>query len=627
LDIYEIIKQQFLKRSEKQLGLMSFYARVYSSDKCGSNGLPLIPNSIRIYGKFQYLKSLTHKNLCRYVQIQRGAHERLFIVSEHYTLNLNDLLNDTYIYNLIMANSTIQLKWCHQMLKALTCLSLNSIVHRCLHLKHVCVTPNGNLKLNNYGLFHMSECGFCVNFPVCNLVTLAPECLVLEYLYGNKFGEYPVNNNEQNVELNNSKCDVWSLGVVLFQFLFGLSSQTESTQENLNKLLTSERIISNALDLLLDENKTDDMGYKYMIKLYNIEPEKLKSLEQRIKPVLLQLIKKCLIVDCSERPDFQSLLEFFESNSVHELPQLSMERKRSISQIQFLNGDLDLSAEHSIESIKLKLFTSKIRSSYLPNNKKSLIDINKVSFDLYEKEDTEEDIEQDHLWKRGVDEVFYLWKLAGGDFLQTLKQNGRLTNRLMPIEKMPLYITVDEGREYGRPCDEETLFDETIVPLSLTNLRNRLNLLKPETFYPIIEKCETTPSENILSNNDEEEKINLRKRSYNRLNNLSADMIETTQKQPINIRENDIEYQFHRIVLFSRYLVGYPFKKNELFKECRIDIPPLYRSLAWAALLDVRCDIGKVYSGINKEIITATDRQIDVDIPRCHQYGKQCFHF
>jgi hypothetical protein len=134
LDIYEIIKQQFLKRSEKQLGLMSFYARVYSSDKCGSNGLPLIPNSIRIYGKFQYLKSLAHANLCRYVQIQRGAHERLFIVSEHYSLNLNDLLNDTYIYNLIMANNTIQFKWCHQMLKAFTCLSLNAIVHRNLHL-------------------------------------------------------------------------------------------------------------------------------------------------------------------------------------------------------------------------------------------------------------------------------------------------------------------------------------------------------------------------------------------------------------------------------------------------------------------------------------------------------------
>ena len=61
LDIYEIIKQQFIKRSEKQLGLLSFFARVYPNDKCGSNGLPLTPNSIRIYGKFQRLKSINNK--------------------------------------------------------------------------------------------------------------------------------------------------------------------------------------------------------------------------------------------------------------------------------------------------------------------------------------------------------------------------------------------------------------------------------------------------------------------------------------------------------------------------------------------------------------------------------------
>ena len=599
---------------------MSFYARVYSSDKCGSNGLPLIPNSIRIYGKFQYLKSLSHKNLCRYVNIQRGAHERLFIVSEHYTLNLNDLLNDTYIYNLIMANSTIQLKWCHQMLKALTCLSQNAIVHRCLHLKNFCVNPSGNLKLNNYGLFFISECGFCVNFPVCNFVTLSPESLLIEYLYGNKFGEYPVNNNEQHIELNNSKSDVWSLGVVLFQFLFGLSSQTESTQESLNKLLTPERIINNAInELILDKNENVDKGYHFMIRLYNIEAEKCKLLEQRIRPVLLQVIKKCLTVKCSDRPDFQSLLEFFEANAGAELPQLSLSLKKSISLTNFLNGEPNLSEENSIESIKLKIFNGKVRSAYLPSRIKS-----SSNFDQNEIEDIDEDVEQDHLWKRGVDEVFYLWKLTGGDFLQTLKQNGRLTNRLMPIEKMPLFITVDEGREHGKPCDEETLFDETIVPLSLTNLRNRLNLLKYDAFYPIIEKINTNIMENASSSysNNIEEKAASRKTSYTKLNNLGTDMVEITQKQPINIRENDIEYQFHRIVLFSRYLVGYPFKKNELFRECRIDIPPLYRSLAWAVLLDVRCDIGQVYSKINKELITPTDRQIDVDIPRCHQYGK-----
>lgn len=110
LDIAEIIMQQFRRRSQKQLGLLSFLARPYPSDKCGSNGLPLTPNSIRIYGKFQSLKAIRSPHLCRYVDIQRGANERLFVIAEHYALNLDQLLNDTYIYNLIML-SNLLVKW------------------------------------------------------------------------------------------------------------------------------------------------------------------------------------------------------------------------------------------------------------------------------------------------------------------------------------------------------------------------------------------------------------------------------------------------------------------------------------------------------------------------------------
>lgn len=110
LDIAEIIMQQLRRRSQKQLGLLSFMARSYPNDKCGSNGLPLTPNSIRIYGKFQSLKSLISPFLCRYVDIQRGSNERLFVISEHYSLNLEHLLNDTYIYNLINLSSLLT-KW------------------------------------------------------------------------------------------------------------------------------------------------------------------------------------------------------------------------------------------------------------------------------------------------------------------------------------------------------------------------------------------------------------------------------------------------------------------------------------------------------------------------------------
>ncbi len=135
--------QQFAKRSEKHLALLSFLARFYPNDKCGSNGLPLTPNSIKIYGRFQFLKQLCNKYLCRYVDIKRGNQERLFVVSEHYSLNLNDLINDTYLFNLIVTNMSLIMKWVYQLLRAMCFLSSHRIVNRYMHLKYVCLTPKG----------------------------------------------------------------------------------------------------------------------------------------------------------------------------------------------------------------------------------------------------------------------------------------------------------------------------------------------------------------------------------------------------------------------------------------------------------------------------------------------------
>lgn len=82
-----------------------------------------------------------------------------------------------------------------------------------------------------------------------------------------------------------------------------------------------------------------------------------------------------------------------------------------------------------------------------------------------------------------------------------------------------------------------------------------------------------------------------------------------------------------------------------------MDIPPLLRGLAWAALLGIevqgkpgfkqknpdiqRCldarvsflaspqgDIQAKYESIDKDTPIPTDRQIEVDIPRCHQYDE-----
>lgn len=55
-------------------GAYSFCGSSYPNDKCGANGLPLTPNSIKILGRFQKLKVLSHPNVCHYVDLIREKH-------------------------------------------------------------------------------------------------------------------------------------------------------------------------------------------------------------------------------------------------------------------------------------------------------------------------------------------------------------------------------------------------------------------------------------------------------------------------------------------------------------------------------------------------------------------------
>ncbi|KRY21265.1 TBC domain-containing protein kinase-like protein [Trichinella patagoniensis] len=77
-----------------------------------------------------------------------------------------------------------------------------------------------------------------------------------------------------------------------------------------------------------------------------------------------------------------------------------------------------------------------------------------------------------------------------------------------------------------------------------------------------------------------------------------------------------------RMAVLHRCLEAYPYTKDKLVVEARSDVPPLYRGYIWTALLDVPCTIDYKYANIDKESPTAADRQIEVDIPRCHQYDE-----
>lgn len=63
-----------VNKQESVLAAITFFAKTHPGEVCGSNGLPLTPNSIAILGRSQKLKEFKHQNLCQYLDIVRGKH-------------------------------------------------------------------------------------------------------------------------------------------------------------------------------------------------------------------------------------------------------------------------------------------------------------------------------------------------------------------------------------------------------------------------------------------------------------------------------------------------------------------------------------------------------------------------
>ncbi|KAI9257957.1 hypothetical protein BDA99DRAFT_440985 [Phascolomyces articulosus] len=91
-------------------------------------------------------------------------------------------------------------------------------------------------------------------------------------------------------------------------------------------------------------------------------------------------------------------------------------------------------------------------------------------------------------------------------------------------------------------------------------------------------------------------------------------------RRPLSLREQDVNYQYHRQRLFAELLRQYPASQKEILHHAKVDIPPLLRNKVWAAILDVHGDVETDYERIDKYNDIASDRQVNV--PRCHQYNQ-----
>uniref|UniRef100_A0A8C1DZ48 TBC domain-containing protein kinase-like protein n=1 Tax=Cyprinus carpio carpio TaxID=630221 RepID=A0A8C1DZ48_CYPCA len=447
---------------DAELGASTFFASPLPHDVCGSNGLPLTPNSFKILGRFQILKT----------------HERLVIVAEHYEKSLKDLLKQG---KAVSPEKVLQVAY--EVLEGLEFMNKHGMVHRALSPNNVLLDCEGKVKLAKFGLYHMTDHGADVDFPIEYPSYLPPEVIAQGCFYSSdpSIIEAPLPSGP--------KTDVWSLGVLLFELC----------------VVRSQRCMDDIITVLGEEHGCSDT-----IKVSLPTPAELLG------------------------------------DSVFE----------------------SISCQYTPYQSPWRLFAASPRCAHLQL-----------------PEDISELWKGNYLAERAIDEVFHLWCLARGDLEKELT-NQEIIQSKPPICTLPKFI-LEDAESFGQGRDRSFLLDDTTVTLSLNQLKNRLKYVAGKTYYPLLE--------------DEQSSLP----QSNSSNELSA-----TITLPLIIRERDTEYQLTRIVLFDRLLKAYPYKKNQIWKEARVDIPPLLG------------DIQSKYDGIDKDTPIPSDRQIEVDIPRCHQYDE-----
>ncbi|CAH1185880.1 unnamed protein product [Phyllotreta striolata] len=476
-----------LKHPEMNFGAITFFARQHKEDMCGSNGLPLTPNSIIIYGRAQKLKTIKSPYLCQYLDIIRGKHERTIVVCQYCGVPLSN-----YLEKKKFTLDGIK-RIAYQILHGLKLLHERNIVHRNLSCENI-LLQGENIKMFNYGLYYLTDNAKLVSFPVVQLLYAAPEI----YLDG-------IHNS-----LPNPAVDVWAVGIILIELI-------------LDKSLWSSLKVGQRIRKILSLLQSNSSVFERIAREHNAYEEYLNVPED-----LKEMIESVLNIDPTKRPTCEELL-----------------RNKIFSQFQTEqdSGDKELK--------NFEIFT--------------------------------------------IHELYHWWQLAGGDVLQELKKQG-LIRSSPPILSLP-HLVLIEGNILGQERNPATLYDPRVVQMPLDTLYQRFENIPLSSFYPLIR--------------------------------IKSDIISQFEPQPYDatglpliIKERDPEYQFHRIILFRRLLHGYPFTKDLIRKEAEKDIPPLLRGEIWAALLDIKCDYKSRYMKLDKYSITPTDRQIEVDIPRCHQYNE-----
>eukprot|EP00026_Physarum_polycephalum_P002277 Phypoly_transcript_02283.p1 GENE.Phypoly_transcript_02283~~Phypoly_transcript_02283.p1 ORF type:complete len:920 (+),score=171.63 Phypoly_transcript_02283:56-2815(+) len=582
------------QNAQLTLGVKHIFARPALPFAAENERVAASPAS-HVVGLFQDLVALRHANLCEYVELVKGKHDRMFLVSEHYANTLRkklDKLNTSNGY-MGMGEETIR-EYAFAILNAIVYLHENEIYHSNITPDNILFDDKGNIKLCDYGLQYITHDGSHVSFAFGNPKYMSPETIG-----GKVRGSRTVYTNPKSV--------VWALGLILWELVTGkhplaLAGDTNPSeifarlyllycehgssrdeiafQRIVAALPDMDELFENVVEKLGreqgDEGTDDGEGHggaksetgddKKEIKQGEKE-EKEKEKEgadgdlpelSKVSPLLRDLISRCLVWNPKFRLTAEEVLQHPFFRPLHE---------------KALEDAREWAAKPILKSLRL------------PDPAK----LKEIS-----RKKESQNSQQKELLTLG--EVFHFWKLLGGNVeaeisLQKAKPAIQKLPFLVPLHKFSEFYAANsykvrsqfgtDDEDDAKVADQSTLYDDVIHTIALDALRTRL--------------AQPTQTQHFSS--------------------------LTSSKA----KEQSFDYQRHRLQVFREILrkfhANVPQATHELSDQAKIDIPSILRGEIWSALLGIRGnDYISEYESIDVLRIGPSDKQILLDIPRCHQY-------
>lgn len=206
-----------------------------------------------------------------------------------------------------------------------------------------------------------------------------------------------------------------------------------------------------------------------------------------------------------------------------------------------------------------------------------------------------------------INEVYNKWKahleqIEQKEFSEELRKN-------FPIGYYPTLFRTSRIYTFSKECKikSNTFFDSASFKITGKEIHK-------------MEKIKLAKRE------EDEREINF----FSSFSNVTGDLRKTklpyeqlpSLKTLLSSKDGDLVYQTNRVKLFRKLLLDYPQSRYEIIKQAQIDIPAVLRGEIWAAVLNCEPDevIKEIYDSIDTISPHPCDRQISVDVPRCHQY-------